>query len=159
MKNYLLLFIAFCSMLREFGSNQTFFYERMHNFGLGQRIIPTFDSRYAFPEPIPIKKSVIENLNAAYQNMYQGLRQTNDTRVYKKRFDYSPKEVGQHVFFEEIFDCIITHLAIETMEGIPIVVRGGVGYRYFVVVIKAKPWKRLNGSVRAYCKKKYDFSQ
>lgn len=45
----------------------------------------------------------------------------------------------------------ISHLAVETNGNIPIILRGGVGYRYFTVVIKAQPGDELLGRVRAYC--------
>ncbi|XP_030027891.1 uncharacterized protein LOC115445667 [Manduca sexta] len=155
MKLSIELFISLCFIMRWVGSSQqTFLYERMHNFGLGRRVIPRykqFESPYAYPAPLP--SSAIPIIPSPYRNLYQGSRMTNDTRVYRRRFHYQPKAVGHRVLSEGLFDCIITHLAIETTDGIPIILRGGAGYRFFNVVIKAKPGDQLKGSVRAYCKR------
>ncbi|KAJ0180157.1 hypothetical protein K1T71_004748 [Dendrolimus kikuchii] len=139
------------------GSRQTFLYERMHNFGLGRRIIPnsrrlSFNRRYEYPEPLPtLKPSALDFVHSPYRQIYQGKRVHNDTRVFRRKFDFEPRNEGHNLYCEGTFDCPITHMAIETKEGVPIILRGGVGYRHFTVVIKAKPDDHLAGSIRAYC--------
>ncbi|KAL0892538.1 hypothetical protein ABMA27_015639 [Loxostege sticticalis] len=140
-------------------SSQSFLYEKMHNFGLGNRVIPNyrrFLNHKEHPEPLPSSTHSPEVLRSPYKNLYQGSRRPNDTRVYRKRFDYEATPTGQHVFCKGMFDCIITHLAVETQSGIPIILRGGAGYHHFVVVAKAKPGDELKGLVRAYCMQKND---
>lgn len=44
-------------------------------------------------------------------------------------------------------------MALESTVGIPVLLRGGVGYRHFTAVVRSKPYKELKGQVRAYCRK------
>ncbi|XP_022816537.1 uncharacterized protein LOC111349604 isoform X2 [Spodoptera litura] len=48
----------------------------------------------------------------------------------------------------------IAFIAIESSEAIPVLLRGGVGYRHFTAIIKSKPNHDLKGQVRAYCRNK-----
>ncbi|XP_028174379.1 uncharacterized protein LOC114362995 [Ostrinia furnacalis] len=131
----------------------------MHNFGIGNRVIPNyrrFIKKYEYPEPLPSTTHSPDILKSPFKNLYQGSRRPNDTRVYRRKFEFAAQHTGHHVLCEGMFDCIITHLAIETTGGIPILLRGGAGYRYFVTVTKGKPGDELKGTVRAYCVKKPD---
>ncbi|RVE46590.1 hypothetical protein evm_008777 [Chilo suppressalis] len=129
----------------------------MHNFGLGRRI---YDYRrmigmrneYEYPATLPtVRRTKHAMLASPYHSLYQGRRMPNDTRVFNRRFNYDARPDGHHVYCEGNLDCVISHLAVETVGGIPILLRGGAGYRYLQVVVKAKPHSTLVGSVRAYC--------
>ncbi|KAI8428448.1 hypothetical protein MSG28_007260 [Choristoneura fumiferana] len=45
----------------------------------------------------------------------------------------------------------INHVAAETDGGIPTLLRGGTGYRHFVVLVRAPPGRPLRGRVRVFC--------
>ncbi|XP_045493486.1 uncharacterized protein LOC123692741 [Colias croceus] len=108
---------------------------------------------YPYPEPLP--SSTSRYIRSPYKNIYQGinrrLKGDMDKRVYNKKFKYAAKPIGHHLYCEGVFDCIISRMAIETNGSIPIILRGGVGYKYFSVAIKAYPGEELSGTVRAYC--------
>ncbi|XP_075971064.1 uncharacterized protein LOC142973308 [Anticarsia gemmatalis] len=152
------IFTAFCSLITLVGCKETFLYEKKHFFGLGRRVIPNpkavmlnLNFRAAHPEPIPTPVPK-PNLVSTSKNLYQGKRLQNDTRVFRRRFDYTPNEKGQQVMCDGYFNCIITFLAVESTEAIPVILRGGAGYRHFSAIVKAKPGFELKGQVRAYCK-------
>ncbi|CAB3227984.1 unnamed protein product [Arctia plantaginis] len=87
-----------------------------------------------------------------FRSLYQGVRNKTDKRVFRRRFDYDAQDKGHQILCEGIFDCYITFLAIESSEAIPVLLRGGAGYRHFSAVVKARPGRELKGQVRAYCK-------
>ncbi|KAJ8732318.1 hypothetical protein PYW08_015048 [Mythimna loreyi] len=108
----------------------------------------------AYPKPLPtvLPKNLVMS---PYTTLYQGLRYQDDVRVFRKRFDFEPMVKGQQVTCHGIFDCVISHIAIESTDAIPVLMRGGAGYRHFMAAIKAKPYHELKGQVRAYCRNKY----
>ncbi|CAD0198526.1 unnamed protein product [Chrysodeixis includens] len=110
--------------------------------------------RIAYPQPLPTPPERF--IFSPYKTIYQGVRYENDTRVFRKRFEYEAMLTGQQVVCEGIFDCLISHIAIESTEAIPVLLRGGAGYRHFTAVIKAKPSHELKGQVRVYCRNNYE---
>ncbi|CAK1552476.1 unnamed protein product [Leptosia nina] len=133
-------------------ADQSFKYEQKHGYGLGRPVILNYRRMFkGYPYPEPLPSSTSDYVRSPYRNIYQGSRNQQDRRIYNKRFRYAAKPTGHHMHCEGVFDCVISHLAIETKENIPIVLRGGVGYRYFDVIIKADPWVELNGKVTAFC--------
>ncbi|CAH0749942.1 unnamed protein product [Diatraea saccharalis] len=155
--NILLKSCIYLELLSTIASSPSFFYEKMHNFGLGKRIhdyrrMYMFKNQNEYPAALPtITPNKHAMVPSPYHSIYQGHRMPNDTRVFRRRFEYEAQPSGHHVYCEGSVNCVISHLAIETAGGIPILLRGGAGYRYLVVVIKAKPYTQLVGSVRAYC--------
>ncbi|CAH0728042.1 unnamed protein product, partial [Brenthis ino] len=120
-------------------------------FGLGRPII--YKPRhygYAYPEDL-LKVTSAPFIRSPYRNVYQGRRYKGDRRVYNKYFKYPPKRDGHRLFCQGNFDCTIRHLSIQTNGSIPIIFRGGVGYKHFSVIIKADPGVELSGRVKAYC--------
>ncbi|XP_047515709.1 uncharacterized protein LOC125056583 [Pieris napi] len=133
-------------------TEESFKYEQKQNYGLGRPVILNYRRMfkgYPYPEPLPSSTSYY--IRSPYRNLYQGNRKKQDKRVYSKKFKYAPTPTGNHMSCEGVFECVISHLAIETNGNTPIVLRGGVGYRHFTVVIKAQPGDELIARVRAYC--------
>ncbi|XP_045764310.1 uncharacterized protein LOC123866669 [Maniola jurtina] len=148
----LLVYIVF--ILDDFVSaDQSFNYEKLNNYGLGKPIIYKIRNfGYPYPEELPTKKPS-PYVRSPYRSVYQGARNKGDRRVYNKNFQYSPKNSGHHLYCEGVFDCTLSHVAVETNGSIPIILRGGVGYKYFTVIIRAEPFVQLAGRVRAYCRR------
>ncbi|CAK1603788.1 unnamed protein product [Parnassius mnemosyne] len=143
------------SLIMSLGTNQNFLYEKLQNYGLGKRVIPNYRRmNLAYPYPEPLRSSPSPFVWSPYRNIYQGVRRKSDHRIYNKKFNYAAKSFGHHVFCEAMVACQITHMAVETNDGIPIILRGGAGYNYFKIIIKAEAGVRLQGSVKAYCKSK-----
>ncbi|KAF9796126.1 hypothetical protein SFRURICE_013590, partial [Spodoptera frugiperda] len=107
----------------------------------------------AYPQPLPTVPPKSE-LFKTHPSIYQGVRFDNDVRVYRQRFEYNATAEGQRILCQGMFDCAIAFLAIESSEAIPVLLRGGVGYRHFTAIIKSKPNRDLKGQVRAYCRHK-----
>ncbi|CAH2074962.1 unnamed protein product, partial [Iphiclides podalirius] len=138
--------------MKSFGNDQNFRYEKLQNYGLGKRVIPNYrrvSAAYAFPEPLASTASPF--VRSPFASIYQGARKKGDKRIYIKRFNFLPKASGHRVFCEAMVACKITHIAIETTDGIPIILRGGVGYNYFKAIIRADAGVALKGSLKAYC--------
>ncbi|XP_026756020.3 uncharacterized protein LOC113515925 [Galleria mellonella] len=145
----ILLFIVKHTLV---GFSQSFLYEAMHNFGLGKRL-PDYQRIFneaKYPKPLPSTKAT-PYMRSPFENIYQGSRRRNDRRVYRRSFDYEAQSTGHQVLFEGTFDCKISHIAAETKGGIPILFRGGAGYNYFKVIVKAPAGHQLTGTVRVYC--------
>ncbi|XP_039748632.1 uncharacterized protein LOC120625616 isoform X2 [Pararge aegeria] len=118
---------------------------------------PLFTSKiknggYPYPEKLPSEKPAIY-VRPPYRSVYQGTRNKEDRRVYNKKFHYPSKTSGHHLYCEGVFDCTLSHIAVETNGSIPIIFRGGAGHKYFTVIIRAEPFEELAGSVRAYCRR------
>ncbi|XP_013175108.1 PREDICTED: uncharacterized protein LOC106123385 [Papilio xuthus] len=142
-------------------NDQNFRYEKLQNYGLGKRVIPNYrrvNVGYAYPEPLrgawPAGATGAGYVRAPYRSLYQGVRRRGDRRVYMKRFDYAAKPSGHRIFCQAITDCEISHVAIETGGGggVPVLLRGGAGYRHLSVVVKAPAGAPLRGSLKAYCR-------
>ncbi|KAM3961934.1 uncharacterized protein ACR2FA_004022 [Aphomia sociella] len=125
----------------------------MHNFGLGKRIpdLHRLFNGHEYPKSLPSTKLSPISYMRSFENIYQGTRGKSDKRVYRRRFDYEPQLIGHHVICEGSFNCKLTHIAVETKGGIPILLRGGAGYNYFKVVTKAAAGNQLSGTIVAYC--------
>ncbi|XP_049865873.1 uncharacterized protein LOC126366712 isoform X2 [Pectinophora gossypiella] len=142
------------------GDNQNFNYEALHKFGLGRKIIedyrnlnPSLRFGYEHPDPLPRQEGPKEPYKGGpFHTIRQGRRKKGDIKVYSKTFDYAANlERGQHIFYESLTHCPITFLKAETDEGIPILLRGGVGYPHLSVIVKAHLGKTLKGRLVAYC--------
>ncbi|OWR49076.1 hypothetical protein KGM_211386 [Danaus plexippus plexippus] len=132
------------------GFEDSFKYEKLHMFGLGRPLVNLrSDNAYAYPEDLVTKKQTY--IRSPYRSIYQGVRSKRDHRVYNKKFGYPPRLRGHHIFFEGVFECVLTHVSIETNASIPSILRGGVGYRHFSIAIRAGPGEELSGRVRAFC--------
>ncbi|CAH1644050.1 unnamed protein product [Spodoptera littoralis] len=118
----------------------------------GRRMFNT-NFEEAYPQPLPTTASK-SNLIITRPSIYQGVRFDNDVRVYRQRFEYNATADGQRILCQGMFDCLIAYIAIESSEAIPVLLRGGVGYRHFTAIIKSKPNHDLKGQVRAYCRNK-----
>ncbi|CAH2107797.1 unnamed protein product [Euphydryas editha] len=129
---------------------ESFNYEKLNKFGLGKRIFYRRNNKYEYPEELQTKRPA-PYVRSPYRNVYQGIRNKGDIRVYNKKFAYPPQASGHKLVCKGIFDCTLTHVAVETNGSIPIIFRGGVGYKYFTVIIRADPGDELSGRVRAYC--------
>ncbi|XP_046960898.1 uncharacterized protein LOC124530687 [Vanessa cardui] len=134
-----------------FGLNETFNYEKLHKFGLGRPIIyRRRNYNYEYPEELVTKRP--DYIRSPYRNVYQGASPNKgDRRVYNKRFQYKPQVMGHKIICKGVFDCPLTHIAVETNGSIPIIFRGGVGYKYFTIIIRADAGDELSGRVRAFC--------
>ncbi|XP_023937868.2 uncharacterized protein LOC112045778 [Bicyclus anynana] len=133
-------------------ANQSFNYEKINRYGLGKPIIFKSNFGYAYPEELRTKKPALY-VRSPYRSVYQGARHKgDDKRVYNKNFLYPPKPSGHHLYCQGVFECKLSHMAVETNGSIPIIFRGGVGYKHFTVIIRAEPFKELTGRVRAYCR-------
>ncbi|KAF9422799.1 hypothetical protein HW555_001583 [Spodoptera exigua] len=108
--------------------------------------------RAAHPEPLPTMASKTGFIT--YSSLHQGVKLRNDVVVYNQTFNYNGTEEGQRILCQALFDCSIAYLALESSEAIPVLLRGGVGYRHFMAIIKAKPYRVLRGNVQAFCRKK-----
>ncbi|XP_026729917.1 uncharacterized protein LOC113495411 [Trichoplusia ni] len=152
------LFIALCCVMPLVSSKYAYPNKKpIQRTGAKKPILRTnvFDpDRVAFPQPLPTPPDRF--IFSPYKSIYQGLRYENDTRVFRKRFEHDAMIAGQQVVCQGIFDCIISHIAIESTEAIPVLLRGGAGYRHFTAVIKAKPSRELKGQVRVYCRSNYE---
>ncbi|PZC83933.1 hypothetical protein B5X24_HaOG206682 [Helicoverpa armigera] len=111
-----------------------------------------FNNLEAHVQPLPELKEKLPRL-AVYTSLFQGARHEDDERVFRKRFDFEAQPEGQKIITKGLFDCLLTYLALESTVGIPVLLRGGVGYRHFTAVVRSKPYKELKGQVRAYCRK------
>ncbi|XP_026328875.1 uncharacterized protein LOC113236880 [Hyposmocoma kahamanoa] len=145
----------------EISMGNSFNYEKRYNYGLGHRPIENYrrvaaKSKHSGffdnnPHPASLPPVIGTQYPTPYRSIYQGSRKPGDTRVYNHHFDYEPKILGHQISSNGLFNCIISHLAVETDTAIPILLRGGVSYRYFTVIVKAKAGVRLKGKIRAYC--------
>ncbi|XP_053602473.1 uncharacterized protein LOC128670659 [Plodia interpunctella] len=156
--NIIFIFFLYFCIMPGCNSSLSYNYERFNRkrmLGSGRRHIPPFGEshREAFPQPMPQRKSKSTPVPLPYHNLYQGRRKREDKRVYRKRFSLAGHPAGQLVTFDELFDCPLTFLAVETESNIPIVLRGGVGHLYFNIIIKVRPYDGASGQVRAYCQK------
>ncbi|KAI5631285.1 hypothetical protein NE865_16015 [Phthorimaea operculella] len=136
-------------------------YEKINRYGAGRRIIPDFrrlnpnmDFGFgAHPEPLPPQKKALFVPSPSH-NIFQGSRKPGDYRVYRQKFDFDETlDVEQRYFCEARLNCVITHLAVRTEGGVPILLRGGVGYRHFYVIARPHRGNTINGTVSAYCHK------
>ncbi|VVC90208.1 unnamed protein product [Leptidea sinapis] len=135
----------------------TYKYEHQQNYGKGKPIILNYRrmmKAYPYPDELP-SSSAAPYIRSPYHNLYQGSRRLGDRRVYNKKFKYGPKEnvTGHRMYNQGMFDCILSHVAIETIGSIPIILKGGVGYNHFVIIVKGSSTDELSGRIRAYCHK------
>lgn len=150
--------ILLCYFAGLANSNQNFQYEKKHMFGLGKRI-PNFHflnrKAYEYPQPLPTSTSKEPSvlIHQPYPSLYQGTKGDDDVKVFNRAFSFPPTPVGHRVVCEDLLDCNITFMSIETDKSIPIILRGGAGYRHFTVVVRAKPFEALEGIIRAYCRR------
>ncbi|XP_061720930.1 uncharacterized protein LOC133527779 [Cydia pomonella] len=158
------IIVVFCVIKFAWTLGNSYNYEKK-SYGLGRRVyprinpshvkyLPMFDTALR-PSPLPPpKRNLFSGTN--YHNLTQGFHITGNTRVYSKVFDYPEREQGQQAFFRGDYNCILSRLAVDTGGCLPTLLRGGVGYRYFLVLVRAPSGHRMKGRVRAWCRNTSD---
>ncbi|KAJ2939578.1 hypothetical protein O0L34_g14291 [Tuta absoluta] len=157
----LVIFISY--IFKSINSNiSEYNYEKINRFGAGRRIIPDYrrlnpNKDFGFgrehPDTLPPPKKTTY-VRSPYHNIFQGIRRLGDYRVFRQKFDFDEtRDVAQRYFCEARLSCIITHMAVRTEGGIPILLRGGVGYAHFYVIARPYSGHTINGTVSAYCHK------
>ncbi|KAL4719795.1 hypothetical protein ACJJTC_012084 [Scirpophaga incertulas] len=155
MESQVLLSQFYLFVVCHFVRSETFFFEKQ--YGRGRPVIKNYiamRNAMEYPNPLPSIKRKVPLVSSPFHSIYQGHRMPNDTRVFRRKFDYGARPSGHRVFCEGQVNCIINYIAIETAVGIPVLLRGGAGYSHFAVVVRARPGDSLNGGVRVYCPRK-----
>lgn len=70
-------------------------------------IVAMMNNKAAYPEPLPTEPPR-SYIMSPYSTLYQGLRYKNDTRVFRKKFDYAAKLTGQQLVCQGLFDCLVS---------------------------------------------------
>lgn len=65
-------------------------------------------NRDSHPAPLPSPPNNFDLIPTPYKTLYQGARMPNDTRVFRRRFEYEAMQKGHHIMCEGMFNCTVS---------------------------------------------------